>query len=150
MNELFKSPRPIKFRSWCLSDNLAYMRYSDKENDGSLHYFFGNCDVDDTVMQYTGIEDKNGVPVYEGDIVVEKRGPAGYWCDILKVEYGGHYNICGFGLTRPRRKNDNQDVGSNPTWDTLNTEYSRTFEVIGNIYENPELLTNPQKGVTHE
>jgi uncharacterized phage protein (TIGR01671 family) len=74
------------------------------------------------LMQYTGLKDKNGVEIYEGDIVkIEKEIFKIYWHD-------GH---AGFWIERIGR----------PMEGTWNMYYvSANGEVIGNIYENPELL----------
>lgn len=69
------------------------------------------------VMQYTGLKDKNRVEIYEGDIVVE-----GY-----KGKYGTYevkWDKIGFNL---------------------GSEDGRDYEVIGSIYENPELLERENK-----
>jgi hypothetical protein len=71
------------------------------------------------IMQYTGFYDKHGREIYEGDIWL----PQG--CDIPRVivwhRYGWWFQYPNGGVTRPM-------------------EWTEDGEVIGNIYENPELL----------
>lgn len=78
------------------------------------------------LMQYTGLKDKNGVEIYEGDIVVNDEG-----VDTYVVEWNKRWACFEFtGLTY-------RDIHCN----RLETEGSQyNAEVIGNIYENPELL----------
>jgi len=69
------------------------------------------------LMQYTGLKDVHGKEIYEGDIVIE-----GY-----KGKYGTYevkWNVKGFNL---------------------GSEDGDEYEVIGNIYENPELLARDNK-----
>jgi uncharacterized phage protein (TIGR01671 family) len=66
------------------------------------------------IMQYTGLKDKNGKEIYEGDIVKDK------W-DTKAVRYGG----CGYS---PFTYYGGGEMA--------NTE----CEVIGNIFENPDLI----------
>lgn len=77
-----------------------------------------------TVGQFTGLHDKNGKEIYEGDIVSDIKGKMkvdGEWVDqteIFAVEYhGAAFNISHLSLV----SND-------------------SVEVIGNIHDNPELL----------
>ena len=67
------------------------------------------------LTQYTGLKDKNGKEIYEGDILLVNKNSR------LKVAYEG----CGFALT------DGHD-----RWWGLKL-WSKDSEVIGNIYENP-------------
>jgi uncharacterized phage protein (TIGR01671 family) len=77
------------------------------------------------LMQYTGMKDKNGIEIYEYDIV---KTPAGYWRDnFIKANVGIiEYLDMEFFVTCPI-----------PEYCQFNE-----FEIIGNIYENPELLEN--------
>ena len=80
------------------------------------------------LMQSTGLKDKNGKEIYEGDIVVAmsqgvkalgkvKRRIDGYWLMYPAWQHGEFWHIV-----------ENVDTGET------------AVEVIGNIYENPELL----------
>ena len=86
--------------------------------DGGGHYSLWLKEVD--LMQYTGLKDKNGKEIYEGDIVrviVDDRYPEG----IGSVEWEASSCEFTFGF----------GTASEVHW---------SHEVIGNIYENPELL----------
>jgi len=76
------------------------------------------------VQQYTGLKDKNGIPIYEGDILL--RTSTGYK---YTVEYRDDW--AGYVLI---------DTDTNPR--PLSDYPEKHLEVIGNIFENPELITN--------
>ncbi len=71
-----------------------------------------------TVGQYTGLKDKNGVEIYEGDIVQDELG------EVFLVEY------VRFGYVL-------KQIGE--PWCRFPYEYDE-YEAIGNIHDNPELL----------
>lgn len=78
------------------------------------------------IMQSTGIKDKNGTEIYEGDILTDHgdEGP-------LYVKYSNEHAAFVFV--------DKFDPFGVTSYTTLQISYEQ-FEVIGNIYENPELV----------
>lgn len=109
--------KEIKFRVW---DKLSKKMF---EWDDVKNWDFATVEWDMYHhLQYTSLKDKNGKEIYEGDIQDYGHGR------ILVVEFENG----SFGLRMP---------GGNfeKTW--ISPSH---FEIIGNIYENPELLTpNP-------
>ena len=88
--------------------------------------------IPETVGQFTGLCDKNGNKIFEGDIVeftdkyLHKKGRAKIIFEAFKWKYSGCY------------------YGGNPiVWLCIN-DSSIEFEVIGNIHDNPELLEAEQ------
>ena len=91
--------------------------------------------VPETVGQYTGLTDKNGKKIFEGDIVATKYklGRGGYY--VFEVYY--NENLCQFALTinsGSYTKNGQYD------WLQLTSLKANKVEVIGNIHDTPELL----------
>ena len=83
------------------------------------------CEViPETVGQYTGITDKNGKKVFEGDIVRYKKNPP------CKIEYIN----CQFVMMWEKFYRDFEDV------------YDHDMEVVGNIHDNPGLLGGADNG----
>jgi uncharacterized phage protein (TIGR01671 family) len=117
--------REIKFRAW---DKYRLKMFEDVQYglDLGIEISFGSLlSMEDIVlMQYTGLKDKNGKEVYEGDVLSNSQGKKG----IVIFEDG-----C-FKLQLHKSETSSHYV-------PLNISYLENKEVIGNIYQNPELLT---------
>ena len=131
--------REIKFRVWDKVHDLGMLPVSqlswDEHDDGVLrlhfcgslekklqgsfgvHSGFGNVDGSEEtgwiLMQYTGLKDKNGKEIYEGDILKDEQFTGEVVWDFSGLMLESNHIIYAI-------------------W--------RGCEVIGNIYENPELL----------
>lgn len=121
--------KEIKFRIWQESSHCMYYDgfclYSNgnpdliiQKQEGYKILLGGNHSL--TLMQYTGLKDKNDKEIYEGDIVrgLIDFGPGGEHEQMYEVK------ISPFGVNIPE-------------W---NYTENHLPEIIGNIYENPELL----------
>ena len=125
--------REIKFRAWSkVAQSMIYWEdISKKENLGRL---INNPNY--ILMQYTGIDDKYGKEIYEGDILTTDRyicideGKQNY---VLIVEY----DECSYYVVA-HCVNKNKAGISNGMSDILDSD--ENYTVLGNIYENPELL----------
>lgn len=150
--------REIKFRAWDKTSNLMRTDITEicYNQDGSINQInvFSGSDIlfpdkEAVLMQYTGLKDKNGVEIYEGDIIL-------LGCSTNEA----HYIPASIGWNDDRARFvksfiPTTVIGGNPerevspgemhSWvgmhDCLDRYYANKYhEVIGNIYENPELL----------
>lgn len=86
-----------------------------------------------TLCQYTGLTDKNGVKIYENDIVDghAKRGAAFNTCEVLWNEGRARFDVRAMGCSFPMTTDKCAGCISMSGLD---------YEVIGNIFDNPEFL----------
>ncbi len=78
------------------------------------------------LLQFTGLLDKNGVEIYENDIIKVNADEKFIGTVLYRQE------VCAFEIVRTDFRN--------PIFYSLSTPMYN-FEIIGNIYENPELIT---------
>ena len=131
--------REIKFRAWVshIKDMIQItnqLSFHHPENTAHVPYYTPkNTLADAELMQYTGLKDKTGVEIYEGDIVYSD-GMQGKICisaeQTLEIFWG---DGCWLGkeVISKFRIGTKEDLRQN--------KMSR-FEIIGNIHESPELL----------
>ena len=135
--------REIKFRAWDKLDKKMINWRDTADNDELLGQLIMFPDEDMFIlMQYTGLKDKNGVEIYEGDILkinkITKYLKAQYDNDNFKIEW---QNDKGWWTATPINLAENGiEVCPDPE------EWTKYCEVIGNIYENPELIKEPLRG----
>jgi uncharacterized phage protein (TIGR01671 family) len=123
--------REIKFRAYNTITGFmsepATLRELLVDVNQSARATGGDIDLDGFVyLEFTGLKDKNGVEIYEGDVVSE------WWFDEGVGEESGKKHIVKF----------DQENAMFTVWRGPNVD-QHTIKVIGNIYENPELLTQP-------
>lgn len=98
---------------------------------------------EETVGQYTGLKDKNGKEIYDGDIVAFGLG-RGFGYDVKDVHRGVVYYEDGSFRLGDIYSSDGYNELGNVLYEAMNVEgkfYADAIcEVVGNIHENPELL----------
>lgn len=127
--------REIKFRAWDKEEHEMFSDVSIIDDTWDMLNEFLKHKDELVFMQYTGLTDKNGVEIYEGDVieaynlnanlgpivgdVAFENGCFGYWLRIFD------------GSVFPKKHR-----GETP----IPLTGKREIEVIGNIYEHPHLL----------
>lgn len=115
--------REIKFRFWSINERKMLHNEHPYVDVNYFNLINGHLWAYE-VMQYTGLKDKNGKEIFEGDVLMTLWGDS---CSGV-VEYNAQYAVYNF-VCKER----------NFTYDFIETQ-SDEYEIIGNIHENPELI----------
>lgn len=143
--------RDIKFRCWDTENKemleVQELDYEDSYNGQPMIRTTMYSDYFDTedmiLMQYVGLKDKNGKEIYEGDIVTGIDYP---FIDEGKQNYVGivvfYDDTASFGYEYQCVRKDKRGIsnGINNEFEANENLVCEDLEVIGNIYDNPELL----------
>lgn len=117
--------RDIKFRVWTGSQMLSAFTLFDIQSETA------SVSTRDIIMQYTGVDDKNGTPIFEGDIV---EGTCLGFCDDDEFKDVVEFSNGSFCFSKEKWKDGTYD------WYSLENYDPEDLEVVGNIYENPDVL----------
>jgi uncharacterized phage protein (TIGR01671 family) len=147
--------REIKFRAWdklnermCKVNRYSWAKFVNEciiEHEGKT---FACAPIDIELMQFTGLKDKNGKEIYEGDIV-QRVGTR----DIFQGTADDVFGANPFTITEEvvELKVCADQFGNTTFGYSLNTQrtYSErsnpaTYEIIGNIYQHSHLLKTEQ------
>ena len=128
--------RQIKFRIWDkLTESFIYCEDDNQQHfildlNGNFHNLQNGSGGDECVVQqYTGLTDANDNPICEGDI--------------LKIDYDTFGNVIGQVLYETDQGAyilQWKQNGSNQNYINLNCDVAFESVIVGNIFENPELL----------
>lgn len=130
--------RTIKFRGKTFSNKWVCGFLHKATGSDSLMIQINSFDSfgvnPDTVGQFTGLHDKNGKEIYEGDIVKTKQFGK-------ELDRGGDFvNVSGYDVFEIKYINAQFMFNNRLRYFYLHR--NTTCEVIGNIHDNPELLNN--------
>lgn len=143
--------REIKFRAWDKTEarmlDWKYLVTQQGTYLNSKHF---------ASMQFTGLHDKNGKEIYEGDILRMHCGSDDGAFNKAEIPGEVIWDELGFRVRLPDRKcipsqgsEKGKEVSASEmhSWVGMHTcllQWTSKLEVIGNIYENPTLLSNAQ------
>ena len=126
--------REIKFRVW----DIKLHMWINNIGMGKDNTLCKGTEKRFAVMQYIGLKDKNGNEIYEGDILCNDEYQTWEWRGVVKFSHGV------FGvewLSNVKSKSMVGSWGQKHNLRKLDDDIVERQIIIGNIYENPELLS---------
>lgn len=127
----------LKFRVWLPDfDQMLRVKALVFEKDKTrcvcgYSFDFYLEDENATIMQSTGLKDKNDKEIFEGDIITD-----GHTLGVLR----NHQTLGFYMVDEKGKENFLSDTADTEGFEEAKEFMKNTIEIIGNIYENPELL----------
>mgnify|MGYP001221606843 CR=1 FL=1 len=139
--------REIKFRAWDKVEKEMIEWSELRKLHASLSYIEESERLDARIlMQYTGLKDKNGKEIYEGDIVEFSDKWEWYRCKygismmFAKSEEGDRYKKIKAAYEAEPMERRVVQFDPYDSYGLSKVDLESYWEIIGNIYQNPELL----------
>lgn len=156
--------REIKFRAWttrdkcwiggfCIHNSGLYSDLINAKIEEPQHLAIADAhwktskEIDEQedriiIMQFTGLKDKNGKEIFEGDIIKQEFDEKTWIYEIIIPNTGtqNFYRICRYRDFRTDEYGQYEYGNFYLQENTGELHESKDYEVIGNIYENPDLL----------
>ena len=135
--------RELKFRVWSVKNNCFVTDGCNMSVLLSLKYE-GPINSKDIYQQYTGLNDKDGKEIYEGDIVINTTSDEEY-CSPAVIVWG-KYEFVGFSLAYKCNKLEDyhapliHKINGVDLVEEFSLSKMGTYQIVGNASENPELL----------
>jgi uncharacterized phage protein (TIGR01671 family) len=128
--------REIKFRVWDKNNKTLFQIFDSTTQE---YWFIPIWNKNFEIMQYTGLKDRKGKEIYEGDVLEfdDITGDGFDFRNKAQVEfYKGRYQLTNFLVSDTRMLEE-----MNESHEDFVYQLEKNCKVVGNIYENPELLT---------
>lgn len=138
MREILVRGQHVDTKAWCYGYLVKQFGATEIYlSDGDRHRI-----IPETVGQFTGLTDKNGVKIFEGDILQGDEypycsdGEYNYYAEVVWFDNG----CCGFGLCTHKNPKSSVRGISDGNCEWFEDFDSNNWSVVGNIYDNPELI----------
>ena len=127
MREILFRGKRVDNGEWVVSNSIMQTNYS-----GTFLWYKGCWGEAESVGEYTGLTDKKGKKIYEGDILQDKFG------QIKTVDYYKEWGA--FRTCFVKAFNEEGNLAATVGGASFVGDIWKKYEVIGNIHDNPELL----------
>lgn len=126
------SSRLLKFRFW-----IEHSKFMTEPVTIDKIFEYQDQVLNNVMVLFTGFYDKNGKEMYNGDILKSEGFMIELSTGDTKSKYKDFYEVVDNGMFYTTRNIKNNYTSQIPSTQEI---YSEFYEVIGNIFENPELL----------
>lgn len=126
------SSRLFKFRFW-----IEHSKFMTEPITIDKIFDYQDQVLNNVMVLFTGFYDKNGKEIYNGDILMNEGFMIEISTGYKKSNYKDFYEVVDNGMFYTTRKIKNNYTSQIPNSQEI---YSEFYEIVGNVFENPELL----------